>query len=167
MPSGEAGGSGPPILPSRDSWHSVARRIHRVSGKPVEFLFPEKAPTFLAVLPSSGMFLIVMEVADAVVLMLELTKASSAIGEVRRVAANPLLAATGFHQWCMSITAKATALSGNGFRFHPIVCHSNLSGSSRCLFTRSACLPGLLFSCRRPSVSENARSREDHWQRPG
>jgi hypothetical protein len=73
------------------------------------------------------MLLIIMEVANAVVFMLELAIASPTIGEVRRIAANPLLAAGGSHQWRTVITAKTTDLSRNWFRFHPIVCHRKLS----------------------------------------
>jgi len=54
--------------------------------------------TFSALLPSALMFFIIMKVADAIVFMLKLAIASSSKGKVRRITANPLLAARGFYQ---------------------------------------------------------------------
>lgn len=157
FPSSISGGFAPLVLPSQGSWRLVAGRIRPVFSKSLELLFPEKAPTFRTILPSSVMFLIIMEVANAVVFMLELAITSPAIGEVRRIAANPLVAAGGFHQWRTVITAKTTDLSRNWFRFHPIVCHSNLSCLCRCVFTRFACFLVISFSGRMMSVSQSSR----------
>ncbi len=158
FPSSKSGGFGRPIPPSQGAWRLVARRIHSVFSKSLELVFPEKAPTLLAILPSSVMFLIIMEVANAVVFMLELaTTASPSIGEVRRVAANSLVAAGSFHQWCTVITAKATDLTGNRFCFHPILCHRYISFSHRFVFTRSACLPIISFARRMIIASESPR----------
>ena len=111
-------------LPPRQ--RSVARRISWLFSKCFELIFPEKVPTFRTILPSSLVLLIKMEVADAVAFMVELTTIATAKGDKRRVAANPLLTAAGFHQWCTVVTAKTTDLSGNWFRFQPIVSHSYL-----------------------------------------
>jgi len=157
FPSSKSGGFGRPIAPSQGAWRLVARRIHPVFSKSLELVFPEKAPTFLAILPSSVMFLIIMEVANAVVFMLELATTAPSIGEVRRVAANPLVAAGSFHQWCTVITAKATDLTGNWFRFHPIICHRYISFLHRFVFTRSACLPIISFARRMIIASESPR----------
>jgi hypothetical protein len=157
FPSSKSGGFGRPIPPYQGSWRLVARRIHSVFSKSLELVFPEKAPTFLAILPSSVMFLIIMEVANAVVFMLELAMTAPSIGEVRRVAANPLVAAGSFHQWCTVITAKATDLTGNRFRFHPIICHRYISFLHRFVFTRSACLPIISFARRMIIASESPR----------
>ena len=157
FPSSKSGGFGRPIAPSQDAWRLVARRIHPVFSKSLELVFPEKAPTFLAILPSSVMFLIIMEVANAVVFMLELATTAPSIGEVRRVAANPLVAAGSFHQWCTVITAEVTDLTGNRFCFHPINCHGCLSFLHRFVFTRSACLPIISFAHRMIIASESPR----------
>jgi hypothetical protein len=68
-PSRMSGGFARPVLPSQGSSCLVARRIHPVFSKSFELLFPEKVPTFLAILPSS-----VMEAANAVVFLLELAR---------------------------------------------------------------------------------------------
>ena len=156
FPSSKSGGFGRPIPSSQGSWRLVARGIHPIFSNSPELIFPEKAPTFLAILPFSVMFLIIMEVANAVVFMLELAITSSAMGKVRGVAANPLVAAGSFHQWCTVITAKATDLTGNWFRFHPIICHRNISFLHCFVFTRSACLPIISF-VRRIIASESPR----------
>jgi len=65
---------------SQGSWRLVARGIHPIFGNSPELIFPEKAPTFLAILPSSVMFLIIMEMANAVVFMLELATTAPSIG---------------------------------------------------------------------------------------
>ena len=106
LPRSKSGGFGCPILPSQGSSRLVARRIYPVFSKPVERLVPEKAPTFHATLPSSVMFLVILEVENAVVFMRELAITSPAVGEVGRIAANPLVGAGSFHQWCTVISAK-------------------------------------------------------------
>ena len=146
--------AGPVILRYR---RLVAWGIHPVFSNSAELVFSEKTAAFLAILPSSVMFLIIMEVANAVVFMLELAITSPAIGKVRRVAANPLVAAGSFHQWCTVITAKATDLTGNWFRFHPILCHRYISFLHRFVFTRSACLPIISFAHRMIIASESPR----------
>ena len=136
----------------------VARRIHAVFGKSLKLLFCEKASTFRAILPSSRMFLIIMEVANAVVFMLELAITSPAIGEVRGIAANPLLAAGGSHQWCTVIAAKTTDFSRNWFRFHPIVCHRSLFFSCIALSSQDRHFVVLQDGI----VLESSGSHEDH-----
>jgi hypothetical protein len=120
----------------------VARGIHPIFSNSVELVFSEKTAAFLAILPSSLMFLIIMEMANAVVFMLELAITSAAVGEVGRVATYPLVATGSFHQWCAVIAAKATDLTGNRLRFHPIICHRRLSFLHRCVFTGMRLLPG-------------------------
>jgi hypothetical protein len=144
----------------------VARRIHPVFCTSLERFCPEEAPTFIAVLPFSMMFLITMEVANAVVLMLELTNASPAIGEGRRVAANPVLAARGFHQWCMSIAGETTALPGDGSRFLPMVCHSILSGLRRWVLQDPLFSQAVVFLPDFEPIGMR-RTRKSNWQDPG
>ena len=81
-----------------DSKGSVAGSIHRIVKSAFEFFFPKKATAFVAVLPSALMFFIVVKVADARVFMLKLAIATPSIREIRRIAANPLLAARRLHQ---------------------------------------------------------------------
>jgi len=49
FPSSKSDGFGRPIAPSQGAWRLVARRIHPVFSKSLELVFPEKAPTFLAI----------------------------------------------------------------------------------------------------------------------
>ena len=127
--------------------------MHSVCGKSLELLLPEKAPTLRTISLASGLFLILVEVADAVVSMHELAIISSAIGEGRRIAATPWVAAGSCHQWRTVITAKTTALCRNELGFHPMLCHSNRSCLRRCVFASFACFPGMSFSCRIMPVS--------------
>jgi len=74
-----------------DFAHGWAKSFTRVATlRSLELLFPEKAPTFLAILRSSVMFLmIIVEMAKAIASVRELAITSPARGEVRRAAANP------------------------------------------------------------------------------
>jgi len=82
----------------RDYWRLVAGGIHRIFSNSLELLCVKKTITFSVLLPPALMLFIIMKVADAMVLMLELAVASPSIGKVRSITANPLLAATGFYQ---------------------------------------------------------------------
>jgi hypothetical protein len=69
------------------------------------------------------MLILIVGIAHAETLMLDLTIPAALKRQVGRIATYPLLTTRRFDQWRLGITAKTTMLTGNQFGFHTVVRH--------------------------------------------
>jgi hypothetical protein len=78
---------------------------------------------FLTTFPRPSMLILIVGIAQAKAFMLHLTSPATAKRHKGRIATYPLITTRRFDQRGPGIATKPAMLTGNLFRFHPIVGH--------------------------------------------